>query len=213
MKKIFITLLIVLFSINLTAQTNITLIHKANITVYDTKKKIPLYSRYILTKNQPKKVSRPGVFTSDPNLDKSLQLGAKDYSNLNKGLKTKNETFDKGHLSPADDFRNDSIEENESMFYTNVAPQNSAFNEVQWRKLENYVRSLALKYDTLIITTGCITTNNTIKGIYIPDYYFKQIIIIKCKHDTLTYKMPNKADDKDFSNYKLLDNTFINLFK
>ena len=99
------------------------------------------------------------------------------YSNLNKGLKGKQNTYDKGHLSPADDFRNDNISELESMYYTNVAPQNSEFNEVEWRALENFVRKTAMQYDTLIVTTGCITTSKIVKGLYVPDFYWKKIII------------------------------------
>lgn len=105
-------------------------------------------------------------------------------------------------MSPADDFRADSVAENESMYYTNIAPQVSEFNQVEWRTLENYVRSLAVKYDTIIVTTGCITTTKIIKGLYIPDYYWKQIII-KARKDTMTWKMPNEAGNGDFTKYKI----------
>ena len=215
MKKITLLLLSLFFIINLIAQQNdkyIVLIHKSNKTYYNITKKVPLYSVYVLTKNQTKNVSRPLKFASDPNLDKSYQLSDKDYSALNNGSKDKNITFDKGHLSPADDFRNDTQSENESMYFTNVAPQNSSFNEIEWRKLENYTRSLALKYDTLFIKTGCIITNDVVKGYYIPDFYFKQIII-KVSNDTITFKMPNKAGDGDFLNYKISNSEIENYIK
>jgi len=212
MKKTVLFFLSLLLILCLNAQQNdryIMLIHKSNKTYYNLSKKVPVYSVYILTKNQVKNVSRPLKFINDPNIDKSYQLSDKDYIILNNGSKDKNMTFDKGHLSPSDDFRNDSQSENESMYFTNVAPQNSNFNEVEWRKLENYVRSLAIKYDTLIIKTGCITTHNIVKEYYIPDYYYKQIVI-KQTNDTLTYKMPNKADNNDFSNYKVSNNEIKN---
>ena len=212
MKKILILLFAIFIGFNLQSQT-IILKHKLNTTVYDTVKKVPVYSQYILTKSQVKNVSRPTKFTADPQLNIKYQVGNSAYANLNKGLNgDKSQTYDKGHLSPADDFRADSIAETESMYYTNIAPQNSEFNEVEWRTSENYTRNLAIKYDTLIVTTGCITTNKIIKGLYIPDFYWKQVII-KATKDTISWKMPNQAGDGDFNKYKVSNKEINDLIK
>lgn len=65
-----------------------------------------------------------------------------------------NTGYDRGHLVPSAD-RLGSQEENDATFrLSNIAPQTPHLNRVVWNALEQEIRELALRYDTLYVVTG-----------------------------------------------------------
>ena len=181
-------------TINSFSQT-VTIKYKVNTVVFDTVHHIPFYCYYVFTKRQSDslgKFKRLLTFSDDTNV-KYIQATNKNYYDINRG-KNKNKllTYDRGHMSPADDFSYDKIAEEQCFLFTNIVPQNSTNNEVQWRKLENHVREEVKNMDSLLIITGafCFQKKSMMDNIAIPDSLFKVIYCLKNK-TTETYVVPN----------------------
>ncbi len=161
----------------------ITITHKAYQIHFDTKLHEPVYTHYILTKSMLNGKNSRTDFHFDSAISESLQNGSSLPG------------YDKGHLSPDDDFRADTITQAESMVYTNEAPQASSFNRGIWHTLENYARKLAENYN-VEIWTGCIYGKTNV-----PLYYWK---ILHYNGVYEAYKMPNLATTKgSISSFKI----------
>jgi len=149
-------------------------------TIYKTTK----YSYYILTqaKIANKSCNRASGFKIDERYAQ-YQLTNKDYSHSN---------YDKGHLSPAEDFRYNAVVEKKCFYMTNIVPQNPQLNRGQWKLLEEHVRDLSKGYDSVLVITGLIydTLNN--EKFKIPTYFFKVCYIYKSK-ECEAYLIPNKS--------------------
>jgi endonuclease G len=121
---------------------------------------------------------RKNNFRADPRLAKP-RAERSDY---------KKSGYDQGHLVPAAD-RNWSKEVlSETFFLSNMAPQYPPFNRVEWVKLENWVRQLALQCGKLYVVTGPLYLDKDGKktGAYrtigaskvaVPTHFFKVIVI------------------------------------
>lgn len=174
---------------------------------FDEQLKVPVCNYYTLHKNTLTNsgAKRSPSFHQEPKIPAQFQATDKDYSSANHGLKGKDNTFDKGHLCPDDDFRFTSDAEPACMTYANVAPQISSFNEVLWRAIESYVRKLEVNYDSIQCYTGCIYGTKKIgNGISVPDYYYKSILCYKGGRGTATesWLCLNAAHtDKDITHY------------
>lgn len=88
--------------------------------------------------------------------------------------------YDRGHLAPSLDFMHNQDLNDESFYMSNMSPQNPSFNRGMWKKLENYVRDLAIDRDTVYVITGPILSD-TIETIgnnhvCVPKSYYKIII-------------------------------------
>jgi endonuclease G len=129
------------------AQDSIILHHAYYTTFFVRHLKAPMLSHYYFTARNRVHVVKRSSFHDDPELPADEQATAKDF--LHSG-------YDKGHLSPDDDFRFDAGGESDAMEYTNQAPQAPEFNRVTWRELENHVRQLGKQHDTVSVYTGCI---------------------------------------------------------
>ena len=191
MKKLLLLLVILACFISINSQ--VLIIHKSNITYYDTTKKCPVWCKYVL-KDRKGQFSRPTSFHFDPKLQTKNQTSPSQLESVDAF------GYDIGHLSPNDDFRFDSLSNIESMYVTNVAPQISSFNRGPWKRLENYTRHLSTINDSVIVITSVIVSNKIINGVYVPDFFVKQLIV---KGDTVTYSMPNSKGDNKFETYKV----------
>lgn len=160
--KLIAFFLLLSFSVN--AQT----VHHEFYTIhFDSAEHGPDWSEYWLTKAKLHHVvKRPAAFTCDPLISAKLQGANSIY---------RHSGYDKGHLAPADDFRFNAKAENESMYLTNVAPQNPYFNEHLWKNVEDHVRDLATQYDSVYVITGVVYGKQKLKGVGIPDYYWKEV--------------------------------------
>ena len=180
MKKLILLLFLAVTSLN--AQI-ITIKHKAYEIHFDTKLKEPIFTHYFLTKSMLNGKNARTLFHFDSAVPNSQQNG------------TSLTGYDKGHLSPDDDFRADITTESESMVYTNEAPQVSSFNRGTWKSLENHVRDLA-KNNKVEVWTGCIYGSSNI-----PLYFWK---VISYGNSLESYKLPNNANVlKDYTIYKV----------
>src|ERR1039457_5342159 len=148
MKKLILSILLVSSFISYSQKELI--IQKQNYIIhYSIENKVPIYTQYYFTEKNRKKnqvAERSAGFKQDPLVPSDKQATNKDYAR----------PYDKGHLTPDDDMKFSTDAEKETMIFTNCAPQFWNFNEVLWRKIENYVRDLGEDYDTLNVITGII---------------------------------------------------------
>ena len=200
MRKLLLLLLYVSFAFGQT----ISIKHTAYDITFDTVLKEPVQSHYLLlSKNWGvKKSNRSANFHKDSFVSSRVQGSKKDY---------KNSGYDKGHLSPNNDFRYSRKTQKENMVYTNVCPQNKWFNEHLWLAVENYVRNIQKKYD-VEVWTGTIfpTTDKKYAGtLLIPSFYWK---VIKYNGIYEAWKIPNiepNHNSNDFSLFKVDYKTLI----
>lgn len=156
---------------------------------YSQSRKAPLW---VAHKLQPDRIAitaeasnlRPS-FRQDPKIPADRQPSNADFYRTG---------FERGHLVPFEDLSFDSVSARESMFYTNVVPQNGNNNRGIWASLERLTRSAA-KSGELYVVSGPIYSPEprTIgKRIPIPAKMFKMIIDPRKKTVT-TYVIPNEA--------------------
>jgi endonuclease G len=186
---------------NLQLQMNCTgqeLKRKSFTICFNESKKIANYTHHVLTKamvENSKKIKRPAKFYRDPHY--TSKVNPKDYVNSD---------YDKGHLVPAGDLGFDSLSLYESMYMTNIAPQNKYKNRAQWNQLESHGRSLALNYDSIEVITGVIFVADSLyetiglNEVAVPHYWYK---IFKYKDEYECYIMRNEKLEYKYSYYKV----------
>lgn len=136
------------------------------------------------------------AFTPDPDLPAAVKSSSRDY--VHSG-------FDKGHLSPAEDFATNGQAMTESFYLSNMVPQAPKNNRIVWRVLENRVRKYAKLNGDVYIITGAIypsTPKKIGRGVCVPDTMFK-ILIDKKKNSSIAFMIPNinTAADNPYSFY------------
>jgi endonuclease G len=127
-------------------------------------------------------------------LDKKLSIGPSEYNKSG---------FDKGHMSPAEDMAYSSESMLECFYMTNMCPQLPNFNRGIWKALENYVREIALEYDSICVITGPVLSKDMKtfgNNIGIPKTYFKVIYIYKL-HTAIAFYLDN-VETKNHSNIR-----------
>ena len=114
------------------------------------------------------RVKRGRNFTSDP--EEALAATNDDY---------KNSRYDRGHLAPAADMSWDAQAMRESFYFTNISPQEPAFNRGIWKKLEEQVRIWTRRYDTLYVVTGPLFIHEPryTGRIPVPSHFYKALLI------------------------------------
>ena len=198
MKKFIIALLLTI-SCFCTAQT-IEIKHKFYETKFDTILKQPVYTHYLLTKSMLDGSFKRTSFKPDPLVKNTMQGSTVDYSNG---------AYDKGHLSPNDDFRFDQDAQEQSMYYTNCVPQNTHLNKGTWLTNENYIRTIARNYD-VEVWTGAIYegSQENLGKLKVPVQMWK---LIKYNGNYMAWLYPNKKpESKNIDDYKV---DYHSLFK
>lgn len=104
--------------------------------------------------------------------------------------------YDRGHLIPSAD-RVQTQDENDATFrMSNIVPQTPGLNRGIWNNLEQELRRMAVRMDTLWIVTGgvlrpglpCLDTS----GVGIPEYYFKVVLTRADQgYQSLAFIIPN----------------------
>ncbi len=126
---------------------------------------------YVLTRDETVPVVNrfEGVFKPDPELPFSPETS--DYAQSG---------YDRGHLAPAADMEFDYSIMQESFYFSNIAPQDPAFNRGIWKRLECLQRLWAKDYDSIYIITGPVLRGKmrTIgyHNISVPRYFYKVIM-------------------------------------
>ena len=134
--------------------------------MYDTQKKSPVYTHYVLTMAQIKAdiASRKNEkFWRDDSL---FTVTTKDYTRSG---------YDRGHMTPAEDMHYSQKAMHESFSMANISPQTKELNEVSWRILENAIRDSATAWQGASIWTGPLYRYKIgrFNGIEIPSHFFK----------------------------------------
>lgn len=122
--------------------------------------------------------------------------------------------FDKGHLAPAGDMKEDGQSMSQSFFMSNMAPQWPNHNRGIWRGLERLVHGWVIGGRDLYVMTGTVYQNAptclkdvtpcTAKtGVWIPDSFYK-VIIDKQGLDAVAYLIPNQQGQfNKISSYRM----------
>ncbi|KAL7852953.1 hypothetical protein SRHO_G00187380 [Serrasalmus rhombeus] len=110
-------------------------------TLYDTENRIPVYSAYRF--EGIKHCKRQKIWYIEPQLEALGPNMASESSKLKiqnqaTGEDYKNSGYDRGHLAPVYHSRSQSCS-HATFTLTNTAPQNSSFNQDQWRITEEAV--------------------------------------------------------------------------
>ncbi|MBR6269108.1 MAG: DNA/RNA non-specific endonuclease [Bacteroidales bacterium] len=147
---------------------------------YDLENRVSLWVAYPLVKGHISGVKRTDKWGYDPLVPHRYQ-GEVSYSYAG---------YDRGHQIPSAD-RLCSAEANEQTFYyTNIAPQNKNFNQGIWEKLEVLVRNQVSDCDTVYVVTGCVLSTDedpTIvyakdtegKNVAVPQVFYKVLLRYK----------------------------------
>lgn len=116
--------------------------------------------------------------------------------------------YDRGHLKPAGDEPCDSTQMSETFYMSNISPQHPSFNRGVWKKLENYVRTVTLTSDSVVVITGGVLEEGlkTIgeSNVAIPRFYYKVIYIYKDgKMEVLSFLLKNEKSKEPLYTFRL----------
>jgi len=130
-------------------------------------------------------LNRGDKFRPDPMLPNALEAQLSDYSNSG---------YARGHLSPAGNFQDSPVENDESFYLSNMIPQvQRCNNSGVWSQIERVVRDWAAGYGELYVVTGPLYTGEprTIgRGVRVPDGLFKVVYNPKL-NQKLGFVVPN----------------------
>jgi endonuclease G len=187
-------------------KTAVTISHTYYTTIFDTTLYFPVLVKFWLTKDMltcSNPVKRTDDFKPDPDLS--------DYTNLKSSYSKSG--YDRGHNMDAADNKCDIAGMHESFYYSNMCPQTPALNRGQWKDLEEYCRTLAESYDSVLIWCGSIVgdTNNKIGKITVPISCWK-ILYIKSLDSTNAFILPNSSDlSGTYEDYEIALDSLQNL--
>lgn len=174
--------------------------HDGFISAYSTQHKQPYWVAHIV----PKDILYGSYTRNEGFITDSLLLNqtADSTDFLGSG-------YDRGHLAPAADFRWHKKLLSESFYYTNIAPQLTAFNRGAWAKLETMVREFAIDANEVYIITGSILHQKLpklLQGSYqvsVPYYFYKIVYdLYPPNYKAIAFLMPNKEIAFDLELYK-----------
>lgn len=177
--------------------------HKYYKTTFDQDLNYPVKVEYWLTKSM---IVCDSVFSRNDFKFKGDPL----LKNTNFTKSYSKSGYDKGHNFPAGDSSCDEQGLRESFYFTNITPQASGLNRGAWKSLEDKIRKLSVKNDSIYIVTGSIQgiSTKTIGG-----YKSKKIAVpftcwkaywIKGKNIKKAYLFPNMdIKAKDLEKYKI----------
>lgn len=112
--------------------------------------------------------------------------------------------YDRGHLKPAADEPCSQDRMDETFKMVNISPQVPGFNRGIWRKLENYVRTITLEYDSVEVVTGPILSDDLkkIKDVSVPEQFFKILYLYKeDKKKIVAYLLENKKSSQELDDF------------
>ena len=138
---------------------------------YSEAKKQPLWVAYHLSKQEviTKAIKRTDNFRPDP----SITTGSATLADY------KGSGFDRGHMVSASDLDHSIDGMNDSFYLSNMSPQVPSFNRGIWKKLEEQVRSWAVRNDAVYVVTGTLFLEDKgaigVSHVDIPSHYYKII--------------------------------------
>ena len=149
--------------------------------LFDTENRVPYWIAFPLHPIYMKSGNRTDDWAYDPKIPEQYQ------PNLTSGWKTNG--LDRGHLMASADRSATRALNSTTFYFSNMAPQNSTFNQGNWESLESKVRTWSHdveKYDTLYVVTGVVLPEIPSKFEYaldvdgnksvIPEYFYKALL-------------------------------------
>lgn len=174
--------------------------HTGYTVSYNKEWRIPNWVAYELTADEVNgSVTRENNFQDDP----SIYGEPSSFEYTHSG-------YDRGHMAPAGDMKWSETAMKESFYMTNICPQNHNLNGGDWKDLEEHVRSLAKKYNSVFVCCGPIvqakhaTIGYSFESIVVPNAFFK--VLLRQKDSTWTaigFKMDNKAGHNSLATYAM----------
>lgn len=121
--------------------------------------------------------------------------------------------FDRGHLAPAANHKNNPEAMADTFFMSNMSPQHPKLNRGYWSKLEKYVRDLTKSYPVVHVITGPLFLpqeeadgKRWVKyqvigknDVAVPTHFFKVIVLEKAsgQNESRAYIIPNQSIKPD----------------
>ena len=116
--------------------------------------------------------------------------------------------YDRGHLAPFADFAWNAQLADETFNFSNVSPQDPAFNRGVWRELEELTRDWAVRDERLYIVTGPVTTGDPQfyigrdNRVAVPKRYYKVLLDLEPpRQKGIGFLIPNEAGDRPLADY------------
>lgn len=170
------------------------------IVSYNLVRLCPTYACWKLTSERiDGPASRFDRFLPDNAIADRKRVTPEDYSRSG---------YDRGHMCPAADNKNNDDVMRESFFMTNICPQSHSLNAGGWKELEEFCRSWVKDYGDLYICCGPIFDKKQSKTIgrkgakvSVPDSFFKVILYIGRQTQAIGFVYPNDKCDGDMRDY------------
>ena len=157
-------------------------IQRSYSALYDADNNIPIWVAYPLCKSHMTGNTRTNTWgPKDPNIpaEKQPNMGLSYQGN-----------YDRGHMLPSASRDNNSADNDQTYYPSNITPQLDRLNQNKWATAENLVRSWAEGCDTLYVVTGAVLQtaggNESVSYTYakrspemdvaIPNYYYKALL-------------------------------------
>jgi len=145
-------------------------------SILNCEKKTPFYVFYNLYESdfEPDKTTRKDRWSSTVS-EKIKLICGKNFATIKDYRKS---GYDRGHLSPAADWKANQNKMNQTFSFANAAPQDHILNSQAWKYLEKNERQLAIEHQGITVITGVIQSKNKYIGrnVGVPDYFYKIIL-------------------------------------
>ena len=198
MKKVFLLISIILFSIIVKSQDTIRIKHTNYTTVFSKSKHYPVLVEWWITKSKvgcPTPLKRKNNFQPDPLLPNETNL-LEDYQ----GSGT-----DRGHMMPASEnlCQTQSIQD-ECFYFSNISPQYHSLNAGDWKSVETMEKEYAKKEDSVHVWCGNIGVAKKIGKVSVPTQCWKVMYFTKSK-EWMAFLFENNTSKPDGIHNNLVD--------
>jgi endonuclease G len=187
MKRLVLSLILILFVFFGLAQDTVTIHHQRYSTTFDRQLKYPVlvhwvvYASDLCDNGESNRVERStGGFKSDPLL--------KAYTNLQKYYSKNPEKYQRGHNMNAADNSCDLIQMKECFYFSNITPQTAELNEDTWGDLEDQTRKLARQFGQVEVWCGSYAFKSKMGVVTVPLFCWK---ILRYNGHVKAYIFPN----------------------
>jgi len=176
------------------------LFKSAFIISYNLTTHCPNYVAWHLTAGRTRGNAKRGDYAEDMVLAEGSRVTPFDYSRSG---------YDRGHMCPAGDNKNDEQAMSESFMMTNICPQDHDLNSGWWNDLEIRCREWANDGADLYIVCGPIFDSTSPKKIgsrknvriSVPDRFFKVILMMGNAPKAIGFIVPNLDLHESLSKY------------
>ena len=162
--------------------------HKAFILSYQEEYELASWVLHYLSSGAASGTAdRSNTFLEDPLVETGSAV-TQDYARSG---------YDRGHLCPAGDFKNDQELQNETFYMSNMSPQAPDFNRGIWSDLELRVRHWAETRGGLVVVTGPILKAGLSyigkrNQIAVPESFYK-IVYDPKTNQAIAFLIPNEG--------------------